>query len=130
MAFHVHQDRNIDRQLSNSEPFSAFIKKIGADSIFQRSRIKFPLTVITTDIADETEVTKVTERDWVFLDMSKDTESNDPNALDAFKVLIDQKSTGQVIYSRVGIDNGILIQYTFQKEQSRWFLYLIEDKSI
>ncbi len=111
-----------------NEKFEDFFAKFSIEESFQLSRITFPIKYVSFDITDELTESNIEKLDWKFTDFSNDSAAADRDS-DAYEVIVDQSSNGEVIYTRTGIDNGIRIHYHFQLKNSKWFLSKIIDKS-
>lgn len=106
---------------SNNETFESFIEKFSLDSLFQESRVVFPMKKKYIDM-DLKEVVKIVEaKDWwrvVF-------ESTDDYSMRYFEK--EKENRGFVEFK--GIENGISITYVFELRDGEWFLVEIEDLS-
>lgn len=116
---------NGNKEKIHREDFDSFFLKFSSDSVFQISRIKFPLKKSILDITDELEETKILKNEWDFISF-KDNNSS----LNGFNYIKTKSDASQVKYEMRGIDNGILIEYIFQKEENEWYLIEIQDLSI
>jgi hypothetical protein len=107
--------------------FNTFLTYFSKDSVFQISRIAFPLKVEELELNDSLEmIEKVLEReDHQHMDFSPPKfESNLDNYTQ--KVRVDKdKATIEIR----GIDNGLLIDYIFEKRNNRWMLITWTDSS-
>jgi len=109
------------------ELFEEFFLKFSDDTTFQKSRILFPLKYSSIDIMDDLEQTLIAESNWKPLNFKEDDQAKNRD-IDAYEVLIEE-TTNKAIYIRKGIDNGILQEYHFENQNSKWFLAEIIDKS-
>ena len=111
------------------ESFDKFFLRFGSDSIFQFSRIQFPLSKEVFDLYDD-KVAKeeVSSGQWRFVNFSKDVNAF-KKEIDAFKIIIEEKEPGLVQYKRIGIDNGILMEYLFKLKKGKWYLVRLSDMS-
>ena len=109
--------------------FSPFFQKFSTDSVFQKSRIEFPLYYSFTEL-EENVIHKVRldKKNWDYTNflldsLAKNRETN------RFETQFFQK-TDTVKYQRNGIDNGINMTYIFTlQEDGKWFLTEIIDSS-
>ena len=112
---------------TKSEDFNSFIFEFSTDSVFQISRIHFPLEkiTITNDLIDDTSST-IQKSDWkhsyLFINSSSRTQIYD----NFEKKLSD---TDERILSFLGIENGLQVYYFFKRLSGKWFLVKIEDLS-
>jgi Domain of unknown function (DUF4348) len=107
---------------SQIENFEVFFDKFGSDSIFQSSRIKFPLPVETYDIDSEKfDKSTITADKWEFFNIKK---------LDKKYTFKTIKEKDQNIVRAQMEDTGVSVDYIFQKQQeNRWMLVKIIDDS-
>ena len=118
------QETTVD---TTQETFETFFGQFSRDSVFQRERIAFPLTIHVWEI-DDTQIEQIIQKqDWEFEDFSKDAAAA-KRETDAFAVQY-RKQPPFRIYQRQGIDNGIQIAYYFEQKEGKWYLVKIEDKS-
>jgi hypothetical protein len=114
----------------NPESFIVFLQKFMSDSIFQKNRVKFPLTYLTYDDSDD-ESKEITKRlnpdDWNFNTiydrlkfMTNFSSSWDTNI---------KESDNMLIYIG-GVENGIYIRYFFTKNDEKWYLTKMSDESM
>ncbi|MBQ4821909.1 DUF4348 domain-containing protein [Aquimarina sp. MMG016] len=112
--------------------FKSFFTKFSSDSIFQIRRIKFPLKNISYDIYGEDQTTPIEDftapESFSFMDFSVDHKAMDKE-VDAYKVEIEKKKDDFYVYHIIGIDNGIMVDFGFKKENGCWLLIYIEDFS-
>ncbi len=115
---------NTDQSINNSkEDFDDFFKKFDSDSVFQRSRIKFPLTIITIDETGENNVEKYISKNEInHIGVNKLTELNM-----AFKK---KRLTVDKVEVQFQIENtGYEKDYLFARSSGKWFLILVKDLS-
>ena len=108
----------------SGEEFDDFFVKFSSDSLFQISRIKFPLTEVITDMTGETEEITVIKGNWRFIDFKDNT-----SLIDGYTYARIEINDIVVKYEMQGIDNGILIEYNFHKKNNLWYLIEIQDLS-
>ncbi|CAL2094067.1 DUF4348 domain-containing protein [Tenacibaculum sp. 190524A05c] len=113
-----------------NETFDSFFKKFAKDSVFQKSKIKYPLNLLYNDYEIDSIIivkTYYTKNDYKYFDFS-----NDKNAMkrsyDKYNVEI-EKSKNLVKYRHIGYDNGILNTYTFKLISNCWYMVEILDES-
>jgi hypothetical protein len=115
--------------IATDRSFEAFFKQFSTDSIFQESRIVFPLRHTFYDVYEDTLTSAtINANDWTFIDFRKDSLAVSLKE-DAFNIEINKKDSLNVDYLRKGIDNGISMTYSFEKRDSRWYLIDIIDDS-
>jgi len=113
---------------NKDEKFTEFIYEFVTDSIFQMSRIRFPLEKIIYKDAeyDETEIQLITEKEWkhiiLFFDMDYQLQ-----LYDNFDCKL--RNSDERVYAYEGVENGINIKYYFKKIKSKWYLIKMEDLS-
>jgi hypothetical protein len=108
--------------------FNDFIDKFSTDSAFQLSRTKFPLKTKWYDIDND--------RDSIIYKKRSDFEMMDfrmTKSLGRYdqweqKIVVDKNNTSAKIEIR-GIDNGIIVDYLFEKINDAWMLIEIDDSS-
>ena len=107
---------------SNNETFESFIEKFSLDSLFQESRVVFPLKKKYLN-KNLKEVEKLVEAaDWwrvIF-------EETDNYTMRYFE----NKKVGQGVVEFKGIEKGISITYIFELKDGEWFLIEMKDLSI
>lgn len=103
------------------EQFDAFYTKFHNDSLFQISRIKFPLPGINTDEMTVEDTTYYWKKDeWVMQHMVDTT-------LFSKKMLISDTAVEEEITSK---DPGVIIKRKFQRIKGKWHLVLYEDVNL
>ncbi len=106
---------------SNNETFESFIEKFSLDSLFQESRVVFPLRKRHLNESLK-EVEKIVEaKDWWRIIL----ESTDDYSMRYFEK--EKENKGFVEFK--GIENGIKITYVFELKDGEWFLVEVEDLS-
>jgi hypothetical protein len=101
-----------------ADDFSAFFKKFNADSVFQLSRIEFPLKFKS----NEGKASVITKNEWSF---TKLLEERGSKTVIKKKVINDE----EVRIDYMEEDTGVLIRHTFSVKAGRWMLVYIEDHS-
>lgn len=109
--------------------FHAFFTKFNTDSIFQKSHVMFPLPYAVWDSKNVIVEQKIRVKDWKFLDLSYNKE-NANSQTDAYYQEIAVRNDSNKIYVRfLGIENGIHVEFTFEKVNNTWQLIYWEDGS-
>lgn len=109
----------------SKENFDNFIHKFIADSLFQLDRIKFPLNSIQSNI-DEADSTTIQKKDWKIVRLFGREEYR-PQIYDNFKREL--RDTDERLFCWEGIDNGIYVEYKFQRLGGLWYLTEYNDYS-
>ena len=109
------------------DDFNIFLSYFNKDSIFQISRIVFPLKVQELELEDPSEMTDKVyyKKDHKNLDFTpKKFETNIDNYTQHIR-LEKNKSTIEIR----GIDNGIIMDFFFEKRDGKWMLTSWTDSS-
>lgn len=98
------------------------------DSGFQRSRTKFPLRIKQYDIDNEKD-TIIYEEQLTF-EMKDFRKKESENKYDQWKqeIILDNNEAKATIEIR-GIENGIMVDYYFEKKEGKWMLVSVDDSS-
>jgi len=105
--------------------FETFLKHFNSDSLFQISRIDFPLKGKELDEEDGKEIT-VNKSEFRKLDFNEpQKDSSDTNRYE-LKIKVDGN---KAIVETRGIDNGIYIDTYFEKKEGKWKLVTWIDSS-
>ena len=105
-----------------NENFDLFIKRFSNDSVFQKSRIIFPLKAETYDVETFTyNMEHETLDNWRF---ERLINFSNPKIINNIKTVKNQK-----VFLYQTEDTGIHIEYFFKLIKNRWVLYLIKDSS-
>lgn len=108
--------------------FKTFIEKFSSDSVFQLSRTKFPLKIKWYDIINDRDSLIYKNRvDFEMMDFRKKKSTGQYDQWEQ-KVVADKNNTSVTIEIR-GIENGIMIDYLFEKINEAWVLIEIDDRS-
>lgn len=108
--------------------FKTFIEKFSSDSVFQLSRTKFPLKIKWYDIINDRDSLLYKNRgDFEMMDFRKKKFTGQYDQWEQ-KVVADKNNTSVTIEIR-GIENGIMIDYLFEKINEAWVLIEIDDRS-
>lgn len=117
--------RNNSDDLESS--FKSFIQDFKSDSSFQAAHIKYPIKKEIYDVYGEDKIIDyISEEEWIHLSFKNQSESNEQ---DKFEMIINSLDNNSIVYIMKGIDNGILIEYIFEKKNSDWILVEIKNKS-
>ncbi len=121
----VDRDYEINRDslLHNiDKDFNLFFDLFSKDSIFQTSRIRFPLKRMTQEIEkDSPSIGWIKKEYWKFLKLEN-------KVFDNYSIEIQENIDAAIIEIR-GIENGIYVNFNFIKENDKWILILWEDYS-
>lgn len=112
--------------------FDVFFEEFARDSVFQKSRVKFPLEYFSHYYdfnlrKDTIKAEPISFENYYYYDFTKDREAIDQD-FDKYTVHM-EKSDVEVLYKFVGYDNGIMVNYRFKKKDNCWLLVEIIDKS-
>jgi hypothetical protein len=128
--------KNSDRLSAQSEKlsdsvdssFDSFIKKFNSDSMFQMTRIKFPLKTTSYKVDTDTDTTFYINNDnFQRLDFYDNRNQSKVKAWKTTAKVNEQGKDGQILLQ--GIENGIDIVYLFEKIDGEWTLVAVEDRS-
>jgi hypothetical protein len=112
----------INKSATLKENFDVFLGKFSTDSLFQHSRIKFPLRneVYNSDNGDY-EISKIDKEKWKFFNIK---------ALPAnYITKLSNKSDYRYIFNVQIIDTGVNVDYIFMALDGKWMLINIVDSS-
>ncbi len=108
--------------------FNDFIDKFSTDSIFQISRIKFPLKSKWYDLDNDRDSIIYKEKsNFKMMDFRKKKSAIQQDQWEQ-KIVIGKDHASATIEIR-GIENGIMVDYLFEKINGVWMLIEIEDSS-
>ncbi|NUO02850.1 MAG: DUF4348 domain-containing protein [Saprospiraceae bacterium] len=108
--------------------FNDFIEKFSADSSFQLIRTKYPLKVKWYEIEqDKDTLFYLKKSDFEMMDF-REIKSNSQYDNWEQKRVIDKNNKSARIEIR-GIDNGIIVDYLFEKVNGIWMLIEVDDSS-
>ena len=107
---------------SDDETFESFIEKFSLDSLFQESRIVFPLKkkYLNENLKEEEKFVEAIDWWRVIL------ESTDNYSMRFFE----KKKVNLGMVEFRGVENGVRVTYTFELNGGEWFLVEMEDFSI
>ena len=113
-------------RLVKKENFEDFVYKFIADSLFQLDRIKFPLkSSVQTDI-ENADTTAIKKADWKIVRLFGREEYR-PQIYDNFKR--EMRDTDERMFCWEGNENGIYVEYKFQRFSGLWYLIEYNDFS-
>lgn len=114
----VSQTTNI-----KAETFETFFEKFSTDSVFQKSRIHFPLATETYDIDAEKSIPSTIEAGkWEFFNI-KEIRQDKKNIYNI------RKEKDQYILNGQIEDTGVYVDYIFEQQEWRWVMVKIVDQS-
>jgi Domain of unknown function (DUF4348) len=108
-----------ENEIDSAESFDTFLTKFSSDSIFQNSRIKFPL-LSKIDDGELGEQNFISQKEWGFSDLTK---FKSPK-YNLTKEKINDKEYHLTFQIQ---DTGVHVIYVFVKENSKWVLTTIID---
>lgn len=115
--------------LQNDKTFTEFFSTFGIDSAFQAERIKYPLLYFYfEDYSDSLSSNEIKMGEWRYINFADDSLAATYKE-NAYSIEINEKDSKAVDYLRKGIDNGISVIYSFEKDEGRWYLTKITDRS-
>ncbi len=106
------------------EDFKTFLNKFSTDEAFQISRIDFPLKVRTIGENSELDDEIMTKEEWRQINFTYDP-NNPSNEYEQRIIIYGDKATIECI----GIDNGIMVEYYFERKNGIWLLVTLTDAS-
>lgn len=107
--------------------FDKFLSRFSADSLFQLQRIHFPLETKSIDIEEEIEIAFLLPKQWKHLDLNYNPQYA-KREVDAYEQYIKLFSNSGIV-SIKGIDNGIWMDYVFERKKDDWVLIKFIDYS-
>ncbi len=111
----------------SDEAFPPFLQKFEQDSIFQASRITFPLLKLELEKEKRNTIQKwVNEKDYQKINLIP-LFNGKPNSTysEEFRIINDQ-----TIVEIRGLDNGKILNYHFTKKNGKWILIEWDDFSV
>jgi hypothetical protein len=109
------------------EDFQVFVEKFSRDSLFQISRVKFPLAVTELDNEYESVEKKVEKYNYRKIDLRYDNSCAN-RELSKYIEKIKLEKNKATIEIR-GIENGIMTDFYFEKRDGKWRLIGWDDSS-
>jgi len=114
------------KALSVDNDFNEFIQQFSKDSLFQISRIHFPLNVQEYDVMNDVDIAKtINKQDFRKLDF---TIRKSDGETDSWEQGINVRDNKAIIEIQ-GIDNGIIVDFYFEKQDGKWYLVKWVDSS-
>lgn len=113
--------------ISGDNSFDDFIKKFSKDSVFQLSRVKFPIIYSYTSEDDETgamSTKQIQKKEWKMIDLVDKMGFGEE-----VKIIKEIKDSKTIELSVNGVDTGLSITYCFEQENNIWYLVKIIDQS-
>ena len=127
-----HHNKNLNAVIPTQDAvdnnFNDFIEKFSTDTAFQLSRTKFPLKTKWYDINNERDSLIYKERsEFEMIDFRK---RKSIGLYDQWEqtIVVDKNNASATIEIR-GIENGITLDFIFDKINEAWMLIEIVDKS-
>lgn len=105
----------VAQEKHKKETFTTFFNSFNKDKSFQMSRVQFPLIVKLNNDDFELVDYTITKEKHTIINLNRDIAERDYNQ----KTIL--KKDRAVIQQR-GINNGIFIDYIFEKRKGLWFL--------
>jgi len=106
-----------------SEDFNVFFNRFNADSVFQYSRIVFPLKLIIPDQEDDNSITKLLSRkEYKYFDLTK--YENEKSIIKKTRL-----SSAKIKVHYSVEETGIGLDYYFINKKGLWWLIFFEDYS-
>lgn len=119
----------VEEKNPHKESFDLFFEEFAKDSVFQLSRVSFPISYYSIDIEDNKQEYVYNKDDFWHLDFVEDNEAAE-RAVDAYEPVLVRESPFKIKYIKKGIDNGIRIEYFFEmNDNGDWNLIKIIDYS-
>lgn len=111
------------------EDFFVFFQDFCLIKEYQLNRIKFPLkeSYLSEDL-NEILSKEIKREDWKYIKLKNFENNTIEYYFDDFNKL-EIPDTDEKVYSIIGIENGISINYYFKRINGIWFLIKIEDQS-
>jgi hypothetical protein len=123
------KNENTNTGIIEETDFNKFIFKFSSDSLYQIEHTKFPFKITwEQEISDLDSIFYTQKTDYRVFDFRR---KKSTGTLDQWEQKIEvDKSGNKAIIQVLGIDNGIHIQYNFQKLDNRWtFLEMIDSST-
>jgi len=114
------------KEESIDKSFESFLTKFNNDSIFQKSRVKFPLPIIEMDGDSFNEIhNKIDAKDYRKFDLTSNKVHQQEEGYTQEIKLEKKKATIEIR----GIENGIMTDYYFEKINEKWMFVGLKDVS-
>lgn len=122
------QYRTIPTKEAIDNNFNDFINKFSTDSTFQITRTRFPLKTKWYDIDNDKDSLFYKDRaSFEMMDFRKKKSTGQYDQWEQ-KIVVAKNNTSATIEIR-GIDNGIMVEYLFEKINGAWMLIEMADSS-
>lgn len=109
------------RAKTQAESFDTFFERFSSDSVFQKSRVNFPLNMEVYDVgADSTTTPVIKANEWSFFNIK---------ALGKKYIFKTRKDNNRYILTAQIEDTGVYVEYIFDLRESKWTLVKIIDES-
>lgn len=112
--------------VKSKENFENFIYEFISDSLFQVDRIKFPLKSSIQTSIEDVDTTSIEKKGWKMVRLFGGDEYR-PQIYDNFKREL--RDTDERLFCWEGIENGIYVEYKFQRFGGLWYLTEYNDFS-
>lgn len=111
--------------------FEVFFEEFSKDSIFQKSRVQYPLRFVYAEGLEDTKwktdyINKASE--FYYIDFTEDKSAMNKE-YDKYTVEIEKIDGNNIYYKNLGYDNGIRMIFKFKKVDDCWLLVEILDES-
>jgi hypothetical protein len=110
---------------TKNEDFNDFILRFITDSSFQLDRVKFPLKSQQWDL-DEVDSTRIEKKDWNVVRLFGG-EQYRSQIYDNFNK--EMRDTDERLFCWEGVENGINVEYRFNRIDGLWYLTEFNDYS-
>lgn len=121
-SFILSSNNSVDKN------FNSFIEQFSIDPAFQIKRTKYPLQMKQYDIdKDKDTIIYLPSSEFEMMDF-RQTKSNTQYDQWKQEIVLDENHNKATIEIR-GIDNGIMVDYLFEKSKGKWMLVGIDDSS-
>lgn len=109
--------------------FYSFLNYFNSDTDFQKSRVLFPLKLeYLGENMEEIVQERIGADEYQIIDLSY-SEDIMNREQDAYEQIVNKISDNMMSIELRGVENGINVQYRFQKILDRWYLEFIGDYS-
>jgi PBP1b-binding outer membrane lipoprotein LpoB len=102
------------------ENFDTFFLKFSSDSIFQVSRIIFPLKAEINDVDDGYSVSEMSQKEWGFINFSQ--------LGSEYLIKVIKSDTSNVVNLQIN-DTGVYVDYIFRFIEGKWIMVKVADSS-
>jgi hypothetical protein len=119
---------NKSNKSAPDQDFKVFLEQISEDSLLQKKRIAWPLKVVYLGLDNEPDSSfYLQERDFSYMDFRIKNRNTTTDSWVQKIEIAPNYSTAKVLFT--GIDNGILVEYFFEKKPNGWVLVSLKDAS-